>query len=274
MTLSHKGVIRGADIDGVVFCDPSGKLESPVEQKRQEEEQLKALELFWLSKGREEGKKEGFDEGFSEGEKEGLRKGEESGTAAGKEEGDSAGYERGLKEGREEVEENLKKPLDIVLSIAKEVGEEREQAIEGLRHELIQFCIAICQNLLRRELSNTEVFTELVEELIDQAKPIAKEGDIEISVSTDSFEALQAVLPTLKLDEEFKQRVSLIADPAVMTGDCRIEAGMGLVNFSIERHLAEFERKILEVSSDEPLEESLEEPLEETAETAEETDPS
>ena len=93
---SNKGIIRGAKVNGIVFCSPTGAMEREESIQNHEKENLKTLEDFWFNKGVNEGKKQGFEEGFKEGTDKGIQIGKEQGKSEGLEEGKNQGLEEGF----------------------------------------------------------------------------------------------------------------------------------------------------------------------------------
>lgn len=251
MTSSHKGIIRGADVDGVVFCSPQGQIESQQEHEKAEKDNLKALEDFWLAKGKQEGREEAFQEGFNAGRKEGTSRGEQEGLAKGREEGDALGYERGLAEGKEAALVELNETISLLHQASSQLTEARESLLHDSRGEIISFAMAVSGKIIQTELRNPEVHQELIERLLVQAKAIGKKDEIELYLSPQGYELLNGKLDALKVEPSLKERLSLLLDEQLPEGNCRIETNMGLLNFSLERQLDELERKVLEVSEEE-----------------------
>ncbi len=251
MTSLHKGIIRGAKVDGVVFCSPQGEVETEQKVKQTEQDNLKALEDFWVAKGRKEGRDEAYQEGYEAGQAEGLSRGESDGLARGKEEGDATGYERGLEAGREKVAEEFNESIRLFSRATELLGEERENLVEQSRVELIHFCMAVCRSILQRELSDPQAMEQMIGRLIDEARPLAKKGEVEIFLSKEDKDSVDERLSSLTLDEEVRERLTLVVDTQLFRGDCRVETEMGLLNFSIERQLEEVEKKVLEVQPEE-----------------------
>lgn len=249
MTSSPKKIIRGAAVQGVLFCTPTGAdKEDPV--ARQESDNLKALEDFWYKKGFEEGQEKGFELGRADGEQEGHRRGLQEGEQRGREEGKQEGYESGLEEGEERVKAEFSDAIARATAAADAVKEYQESLFDEAKAEMVSFALAVCEQVLRTHLSDPDHFKQVVETVIHQAQPVIKDCPVEITFSRDDLARLQGS----GLDEVLKKHVGdgpsairFIAEEGMRSGDCRLETSLGLVNFDIGRILDDLERKVLEV---------------------------
>lgn len=250
MKSSRDRVIKGASVDGVVFCSPNGKLENLETLERREQEQLKTLEDFWLSKGLQEGQQAGFDEGYKEGESEGYRKGRREGQKEGFDEGLQKGLEDGREEGRISSEETLKEELALLQSLSKELSEKQAELIEHNRSEIIRFALSVSEVIIRRELKDPDSFADLIEGLIQQAAPVVRESLAHIYLNPEDLQMLQVALDRLSISPEQRDLLSFQSDNSIRRGDCRLEAPMGLLNFDVARQVASIEHRVLEVTKD------------------------
>jgi flagellar assembly protein FliH len=248
MTSSHRGIIRGVDTDGVVFCDPSGGLVTREAHERSEKDHLQALEEFWLSKGRQEGRQAGFEEGFQQGHSAGLQEGEQTGSQKGLTEGEALGLEKGLEEGRQEAELQVTEGLALIEKVRGELGIRQEEIIEATRYEIIEFCMAVCRQILRNELSQPDVLKSTVEGLLGQAAGIIKQGQVTVTLSPDDRGLL--ALHFEEIQTRFPDGIDWVSDPNIVKGDVRVETSSGLVNFSVDRQLQELGQQVLETGED------------------------
>ena len=252
MTSSPKKIIRGAEVEGVLFCTPTGAdKEDPA--AKVEKENLKALEEFWHKKGLEEGRELGFQEGTAEGEREGHRKGLQEGEQKGYAEGKEQGREEGLQEGEEKVRAELTDAISHAEAAAEEVKRYQESLYDDAKAEMVTFSLAVCEQVLRTHLNDTEQFKQVIERVIQQAQPVIKECPVELVFAHEHLKKLQEA----GLDEGLKAQVGdgatvirFTAEEGVRPGDCRLETSLGLVNFDIKRILGDLEKKVLEVRPD------------------------
>jgi len=121
----------------------------------------------------------------------------------------------------------------------------------------VSFAMTVCESLLRRELKDPDTFCSLVEAILEEARPIAKEGQIEIYLSAEDYASLADSLQQVPALSGVADRLQLQVERGLMQGNCRVETSMGLINFDVARYLNEMETRVLEVSSD-PVEESPE----------------
>lgn len=251
MTSSPKRIIRGAEVKGVMFCTPNGKLDPDDPVMKQEKENLQALEEFWHRKGFDEGKAKGFADGVAEGKEDGYRKGLSEGEEKGQSAGYEEGYQTGLTEGREESQSELENLLDAVNTISEDLTQERENMIENSRPEMVKLVVSIAEVMIRRELKDPATFTKLVTSLLVSAQAIAKEARLDVGLSPEDHKEIQELI-----GEQDSTKIHFLADKSVIRGDCRIESHLGLVNFNVKRLLEDLERHLLEVDDVRPSAES------------------
>ncbi|MCB1135725.1 MAG: hypothetical protein KDK78_05610 [Chlamydiia bacterium] len=244
MTSSRNRILRGVVTDGVVFCSPQGDLESGKEQEQRQEDQLKTLEDFWYQKGLSEGRSKGYDEGLQEGREEGRREGLDEGLTTGREEGHAQGLEEGYQKGQAEASEALHDQIRLIGGIAQAIELSQQELLEHGKPEIIRFCLAVCSQVLRRELRDPDLVKAVLLQLIDQAKPVLAEARVQVSLAPSDFEALQPSLDAFSKDAPL---MHFAADKSLPQGDFRIEAPMGLVNFDIKRQMEILEKRVLEV---------------------------
>lgn len=244
-------IIRGIEVQGVVFCGPSGELHDDNEDKQQEEENLKALEAYWHNKGFEEGQSSGFAAGLKEGDEQGYNRGKDEGMNQGLEEGKKQAFEEGMKEGYEKSKTELVDVFDLVNSMADRVTEEKQRLVNLFKPELIKFAMGVCEAMLRFELSHPQVLVSAIERLILDAKPILSGEKINVVLSPDDLKMLEERLNDIKYDPHDVRKIHFETDFAIPRGDLRVETPMGLINFDVNRLLSDLQTDLLEVK-DEP----------------------
>jgi flagellar assembly protein FliH len=250
MTSSPKKIIRGANVDGVVYCTPSGDVKLRDPAKRQDQEHLKALEAFWQSKGFQEGEKKGYQDGQSQGESAGNEKGFNSGKEQGLEEGQKKGYDEGFAAGEEKVREELEEQISLLLKASGLMKEKQLSFYEDIRPEIISFATAVSECVLRKELSNESRFLETIKELLSQARPVIKDNSVDVVLNIEDHKLLEKHFDKLKESKYDAESLNFISEPSMKKGDCKIESRIGLLNFDIKRILDDLERRALEVRTD------------------------
>jgi len=249
MTSSHKRIIRGANVQGVVFCTPDGSLDDEDPQDKQEREQLKSLEDFWQNKGRQEGEKTGFQQGFEEGKSEGQQQGYEQGKSEGTEEGLKEGYERGFQEGVEQTQAAIQESVQLMKTVSDQVQKTSESLLESSRPEIVRFSLFVAETILRRELSNPEAMKKQVEAVLLQAKPIVREhAGLDLHLHPEDLKMVEE-----QMQGEDSSYLHFFADSSMSRGDCRAETVLGMVNVNIQRLLQDLEQKVLEVRTEDEI---------------------
>jgi flagellar assembly protein FliH len=256
-SLSSK-VIRGGKVSGVIFCSPGGELDTQNMVEEQDKQNLQALEDFWRNKGFQEGQTKGFEEGFHNGEEEGLRKGIQEGKAEGNREGYEAGLAEGKKQGTEEVTDRFTDSIQLVTQVSEKLSKEKDELLGKLKPEVLKFSIAVCESVLRCELTNPQVLTRLVEMLLTSAREIIREEVVTIVLSPEDYSMLEERFSDIDHEQFHVERVNFVSDPSVPRGDVRVETPMGLVNSNLQRQLEDLQTKVLEVR-EEVQEDKLEE---------------
>lgn len=259
MASSHKeetrpaagGIIRGAQVQGVVFCSPGGTLETHDTVAKQEKDQLKGLETYWYSKGIKDGRTAGFEEGFNRGQEEGYKKGSSEGEAKGKKEGLAEGITQGRAEVETEGKDRFDRAIQEAEQIAAKIRDECQGIYDMIRPEIISFSMEVAEAIVRRELKDPTKMKQLIEDLLLQAKPIVTDEPIEVFLSESDYRNLEESLETIKTPHLGTGKIQFIPKGTLSPGDLQIESSLGLLRFDIKRQLADLEAKVLEVGGEE-----------------------
>ncbi len=247
MKSSPKHVIRGADVEGIIFCNPQKGFKSNGEAQV-EEDDLKALELFWYNKGKKEGREEGLEEGHKKGLHEGQEKGLEEGYGKGFQEGKEKGIEEGHQESENQVRADFLAGISILDKASQEFEETRDTLFEKAKPEFISLAMEISKKILLQELNNPSVFSKLIEKLLIQAKAITHDQVTNIVLSPQDYEMLEHHFSLINFDKHDITKLSFLSDPSIKQGQSRIETSLGLINFDIDRQLKNIENDLLDIS--------------------------
>lgn len=257
MTSSPKrGIIRGAEVMGTVVFGPDGYVEVGEDKQTkthhtkdaslaEEHKNLKALEDFWYQKGLKAGEQKGFEEGWKEGDKKGYIRGVEDGKKIGFQEGEELGKEEGLNSGYEKAHRELIASIELVNKMANQLAFEKEEFLEKIKPEMIRLSMAVCENILRRELQIPESLTLLIERLLLQVKPIIIEGTVNVFLSPEDLDMIESYLDDINYDKEDITKLNFSADSQIKRGDLRLETDLGIVNFDVERQVKELQVQIM-----------------------------
>jgi flagellar biosynthesis/type III secretory pathway protein FliH len=152
--------------------------------------------------------------------------------------GERIGYERAMEE--------MKALANVLHSLAVRLFEQRAYLLDKLKPEIIEFALAVCERVIRKELSQPEVLVRLINSLLSVSAVKSGREMLQIVLSPDDLAMLEDYLDQIAYDQKKIEGINLKADPLVSPGDCRIEWETGLLNHSIVRELADLNTKILQ----------------------------
>lgn len=162
---------------------------------------------------------------------ESAREGREAGYADGHRKGLKQGLEQGHKEGLENgqaIIEDAAHRLSMMLNSlnAPIAGQE-----EGIRTAMIDAIVRISEEVIRRELeTRPEVIAGLVGEAV-AAMPVGADN-LTVKLNSADIELLR------NAGQPLDPKWNVVADDTLANGDCRVEAGDSLVDYSQSERLA------------------------------------
>jgi len=156
--------------------------------------------------------------------------------AHGEEQGEKLGYMRALEE--------IKSLMHLLQNLSHKILEYKQHLLEKLKPEVVEFSLAVCEQVIRKELSHPDTFAKLIGSLLSIATASSmREESLLLILSSEDLSLLESHLQYHKKDfVDIKFRV----DPLMKRGDCRIETPTGLLNHSISRQLADLQSKVLQ----------------------------
>jgi flagellar assembly protein FliH len=161
-------------------------------------------------------------DGFRQGMDEGFAKGRELGEAEGRRDGQEAGRAEGLRLAHEEARRDVQarfdeiaRPVDAVLARLEAYRAEVEIA---QRRDVVDLVARVARQVIRAELAlQPGQILALVDETLATLPP-APDG-VEVYLHPQELERVR------ELDPERAARWTLIADPRLDLGECRVKAG-------------------------------------------------
>lgn len=157
-------------------------------------------------------------DGYRQGQREGYEAGLDQGRADGFPVGQSEGLQRGVEEGRAmalEGLEQLAKPVDAMLKSLKKLKTEMREA---QRKEVVELVGKIARQVIRAELALQPVqLLALVEEAL-AVMPASRDG-VEVFLNPEELRRV------LELDPKRAKKWTLLPDPALEPGECRVRSG-------------------------------------------------
>lgn len=212
------------------------RYELPNVKTRQQQQQEKAGIL--TARQLEELQKQAYEEGFQQGKNEGH--------AVGVEQGVEEGRQQGLLEGREEIVHIVKRFEQIIQFLTQPV----EQVNQDIEQELLELSMATAKQIIRREI---HVNPGQIVAVIKEAIAVLPSGSNKIKVflhPADAEIAREHLLLNSGNDSELSDESktdlwSIIEEPFLTRGGCRIETDVSQIDATIETRLAEIAAQIL-----------------------------
>jgi len=156
-----------------------------------------------------------------------------------------AGRERGLLEGRQlEHEANAgasrtadEQRIHQASKLIEQFAQERDQYLRNVEKEVVKLALAVSARILRREAQmDPLLLTGAVRVALGQLSG-STEARVRVPVAElDLWRDALALLPNLTMKPQ------VIADDAMLLGDCVIETALGTVDLGIRSQLGEIER--------------------------------
>lgn len=180
----------------------------------------------------DQGYEQGLERGYQDGQQQGFAHGVEDGTRQGLEQGRQQGLQQGLQQGRQEALvlcEQALAPLEQVHSRLESLARSRLNEQKDLLAELVG---QVARRVIHAELTlNPQQVLGLVEESL---RGLAGETEqLHIYLNPDDCERLARFGITTCQDWPLE------ADPALATGDCRLETRLAVVESLVGERLKE-----------------------------------
>ena len=176
-------------------------------------------------------RKRARDEGMAEGMDAGLNRGLDEGRT------------RGRQEALEEHRAQLSEALAALTAATQSLDAARADLESSALREVVELSVAIARRVTKRQgVIDPGVLTENLREAM---KLVVKASDVSVAFHPSQRQALEAVLPVLKLEFPKLQHVELVDDSSVTPGGCRITAGHGQVDADLEVQLDRIAQDLL-----------------------------
>lgn len=162
-------------------------------------------------------------EGFAEGRAEGLRKGREEGMKLGREQAFN------------EQKEALGTAAATLLKAAGEVDLHRRDLVATAVNEVIELAIAIADRVTKRmgALDPSVAVANITEAL----KLVVHSTDVRIIVHPSQKQAIEGLLPRLRMQWPKLQHVAIAEDAALAPGGVRVCSGGGEISADLDEQL-------------------------------------
>lgn len=201
----------------------------------EEEPEVRPLTAADLEEIRRAAYEEGYREGRSEGREAGHQEGLESGLAEGREQGHREAYEQT----RAALEARLARLEYFIGELVQPVRRHQEEVADSLTSLVTTLARVVVQ---RELLLDSSVIRQVVRQALDVLPPEA--GNIRIYVHPDDLEPVHEIAGTLEATS------SVVADPELTPGGCRVETRHSLVDFTVEERFRQAVQNMLEAGGD------------------------
>lgn len=156
------------------------------------------------------------------------------------------GEEKGERSGFEKAKKEMAPFLNLLQAIAGRLLEQKGRLLDQLKPEIIEFAIAICERIIRKELSQPESLVRLIQSLLGNASSALQQDILHIHLAPDDLIMLEEQLNHIHYDRQQIKGIRFAADPLMRRGDCRIESKTSLLNHDISRELLDLQSKLLQ----------------------------
>jgi flagellar assembly protein FliH len=161
----------------------------------------------------------------------GLADGRREGLARGADEGRAAGQKQALEESRAQLTEVVAALGEAMADLEASRAELEAAALE----EVVDLAIAVASRVTKRQgLLEPQVLTENLREAM---KLVVHAGDVKIAIHPAQRQALEVALPALRLEIPRLGHVELTDDASVEPGGCRVYAGGGQIDATLDEQL-------------------------------------
>ncbi len=151
----------------------------------------------------------------------------------GRQRGYEDGYDSGRREGRDAGQDEVRKISGQYLSLIKSLDQPFKQLDEQVEHELMQLAVTLAQQLVRREIRLEP--GEIVG-VIRESMTLLPANDRRVRINLHPDDAA-LVREALSLDDD-ENNWTLIEDPLITRGGCRIGTEISKLDVTLESRLA------------------------------------
>jgi flagellar assembly protein FliH len=164
-----------------------------------------------------------------------VAQGRQEGRAQGLSEGKTEGGKTGHHQALTETKQQLTQAFNALSTAAKDLNTSRKQLEAGAKADVVRLAVSIARRVTKKygEL-DPAILTANVNEAM---KLVVQASDVRIALHPSQHQPLMAALPKLKLQWPALEHVSLIEDAQVKPGGCRIQAGQGQVDASLDTQI-------------------------------------
>ena len=192
-----------------------------------------------LQKGDEEGRKQGFEAGRQEGYNQGFEEGLVKGEAQGVEEG----IEKGLVKGEADAADKAVGMLASLENLLERTDQVWQQLVRENEMEILSMICKVAEKVIQ---ARVELDEGVVRESVLQAISLIPEPqEITLHVSPEDYEYVEMIKEDFFEKVESLSRVSVMSNPALSRGGCKIETVKATVETDLASRLDLVKQSIL-----------------------------
>ncbi len=210
--------------------DPAAVLEAAARKAEAEAEAARVAALEQTA--REEGFRKGEAEGFEAGRIAGEELGFKEGVARGEKEGLEAGFAKGELDGFEAAKVEAERKLGALGKLMEGLDELWPNLIRANEAQIVALVGKVAEKVVGRVV---ETDNEVVKRAILQAfDTIPEPVEVTIRVCPEDYEYIEIVKEDFFREIKELKQVTVVSDPSVSRGGCRIETVAGEVDGTLE----------------------------------------
>jgi flagellar assembly protein FliH len=160
-----------------------------------------------------------------------------------KEEAWEEGFSKGEKEGAASGLQKAAGLVGTIENILLEITELKKTIIAGYEKDIIDLVLKIAEKVVYAKVSVNSGVTEAI---VHALEIIPEPGDTVITVNPEDYDYIEIVKEDFFEKIEGLQQISIVSDPLVKTGGCKIETKSGEITSSVEDRLEAVKKSILE----------------------------
>lgn len=162
---------------------------------------------------------------------EGLEQGRREGVARGIEEGRNMGRQQAIEEFRAQFTHAVGALTEAMTDLESSRGELEAAVLE----EVVALSVAVARRVTKRQGQIDPAV--LTENLRESMKLVVHAADVKVAIHPSQRAALEVALPALRLEIPRLGHVELADDPSIEPGGCRVYAGGGQIDATLDEQL-------------------------------------
>lgn len=230
---------HGAEVDE----NPSGETGNGADPPSISREAQEAILEEAFAKGFDEGKKQGFEAGQESGRETGYQEGYDK----GEQEGYDAGLAKGEADGKMLSEAQARELIDSLEAMCHKAEEAWQTMVKESESQILSLIGKIAEKVVMAsvDLSEGAVRASVLEALSVMPDP----EEIVLNIAPEDYEYIEMVKEDFF--EAFKslKHVSVVSNPAVSRGGCKIESSKGRVETDVASRLEAVKNSMLAAHS-------------------------